>query len=205
MGASHPAGPRPGSAPATPPAALPLALRTAPAPARPADGRDQLLGALVAPVRSGVLLTSADLRAAAEVAGLGYRMGERRYTLQAMLDQDASATLGWLGNHARQQATLHAAEQPIGGQDPRHWWGTARPPHRPHPAAAANVAGHSRLSLTSEYPPWYCRVSTYRPGGPQMCSPAVCDRCKKITWTGCGQHVEEALAGVPPEKRCTCR
>ena len=28
----------------------------------------------------------------------------------------------WLGNHARQQAALHAAEQPIGGQDPRHWW-----------------------------------------------------------------------------------
>ncbi len=37
-----------------------------------------------------------------------------------------------------------------------------------------------------------------------MCSPAVCDRCKKITWTGCGEHVEQALAGVPPENRCTC-
>jgi TorA maturation chaperone TorD len=107
---------------ATPPAALPLALRTAPAPVGPADGRDQLLGALVAPVCSGVLLTGADLRAATAAAGLGYRIGERRYTLQAMLDQDASATLGWLGNHARQQAALHAAEQPISGQDPRHWW-----------------------------------------------------------------------------------
>jgi hypothetical protein len=40
--------------------------------------------------------------------------------------------------------------------------------------------------------------------GVPMCSPAVCDRCKKITWTGCGQHVEQALAGVPPENRCTC-
>jgi len=38
-----------------------------------------------------------------------------------------------------------------------------------------------------------------------MCSPAVCNRCKKITWTGCGQHVDQALAGVPPENRCTCR
>jgi len=28
-----------------------------------------------------------------------------------------------------------------------------------------------------------------------MCSPAVCDRCQKITWTGCGQHAEQALAG----------
>ena len=38
-----------------------------------------------------------------------------------------------------------------------------------------------------------------------MCSPAVCDRCKKITWTGCGEHAEQVLAGVPPENRCTCR
>jgi hypothetical protein len=38
-----------------------------------------------------------------------------------------------------------------------------------------------------------------------MCSPAVCNRCKKITWTGCGQHVDQALAGVPADERCTCR
>ncbi len=37
-----------------------------------------------------------------------------------------------------------------------------------------------------------------------MCSPAVCNRCKKITWTGCGQHVDQALAGVPAGPRCTC-
>ena len=37
-----------------------------------------------------------------------------------------------------------------------------------------------------------------------MCSPAVCDRCKKITWTGCGAHAEQVLASVPAEKRCTC-
>ena len=89
---------------------------------RTADGRGQLLDALVAPVRSGVLLTGADLRDAAAAAGLGYRIGERRYTLRAMLDQDASATLGWLGSHARRWAALHAAQQPIGGHDPRHWW-----------------------------------------------------------------------------------
>jgi hypothetical protein len=120
---------------ATPPAALPLALRTAPAPVRPADGRDQLLAALVAPVRSGVLLTGADLRAATAAVGLGYRVGERRYTLRAMLDQDARATLDWLSHHARQQAALHATQQPIGGHDPGHWWArralrTARTLHR---------------------------------------------------------------------------
>jgi hypothetical protein len=38
-----------------------------------------------------------------------------------------------------------------------------------------------------------------------MCMPAVCNRCKKATYSGCGMHVEEVLASVPPERRCTCR
>lgn len=38
-----------------------------------------------------------------------------------------------------------------------------------------------------------------------MCSPARCRRCGKVTWSGCGQHVERALAGVPAAQRCTCR
>jgi hypothetical protein len=105
-----------------PPPALPLALRTAPAPVSAADSSDRLLDALIAPVCSAILLTGADLREAAATAGLGYRVGERRYTLRAMFDQDAGATLGWLGSHARQWAALHSAQQPIGGQDPRHWW-----------------------------------------------------------------------------------
>ena len=45
-----------------------------------------------------------------------------RYTLRAMLDQNAAAALDWLSSHARQQAALHAAQQPISGHDPRHWW-----------------------------------------------------------------------------------
>lgn len=104
------------------PRALPLALRMAPAPVTATGSRDQLLDALVAPVRSGILLTGADLREAAVAAGLGYRVGERRYTLRAMLDQDAGGTLGWLGSHADRWAALHSAQQPIGGHDPRRWW-----------------------------------------------------------------------------------
>lgn len=42
------------------------------------------------------------------------------------------------------------------------------------------------------------------PEGPAMCSPARCDRCGKITWAGCGQHIEQALEGVPQSERCTC-
>lgn len=37
-----------------------------------------------------------------------------------------------------------------------------------------------------------------------MCKQVTCDRCGKITWDGCGQHVEEALAGVAPQDLCRC-
>ena len=37
-----------------------------------------------------------------------------------------------------------------------------------------------------------------------MCAPARCPECGKVTWVGCGQHVEEALAGVPDAERCRC-
>jgi len=35
-----------------------------------------------------------------------------------------------------------------------------------------------------------------------MCSRVTCNRCNKATWSGCGNHIEEALAGVPEEERC---
>lgn len=35
-----------------------------------------------------------------------------------------------------------------------------------------------------------------------MCSPATCPACGKATWTGCGNHVEQALAGIAPSQRC---
>lgn len=37
-----------------------------------------------------------------------------------------------------------------------------------------------------------------------MCSPATCRRCGGVTWTGCGSHVDQVLAGVPAERRCRC-
>ena len=37
-----------------------------------------------------------------------------------------------------------------------------------------------------------------------MCSPAPCNQCGKVTWTGCGEHIQEALANVPKAQRCTC-
>lgn len=38
-----------------------------------------------------------------------------------------------------------------------------------------------------------------------MCSKVECKECKKPTWQGCGEHVEEALHGVALEDRCQCK
>ena len=35
-----------------------------------------------------------------------------------------------------------------------------------------------------------------------MCHPVLCRICGKVTWAGCGDHVEQALAGIPGEMRC---
>ncbi|CAB4606490.1 unannotated protein [freshwater metagenome] len=37
-----------------------------------------------------------------------------------------------------------------------------------------------------------------------MCSRVTCGVCKKATWSGCGGHIEEALAGVAEADRCKC-
>lgn len=37
-----------------------------------------------------------------------------------------------------------------------------------------------------------------------MCSRVNCRRCNKPTWSGCGNHIEEALAGVAKKDRCQC-
>lgn len=35
-----------------------------------------------------------------------------------------------------------------------------------------------------------------------MCRKMTCKTCGKPTWAGCGQHIEQALAGVPKSERC---
>ena len=37
-----------------------------------------------------------------------------------------------------------------------------------------------------------------------MCYPASCPACGKTTWDGCGMHVRDVMATVPPTARCTC-
>ncbi len=46
----------------------------------------------------------------------------------------------------------------------------------------------------------------YTPWGiiPGMCRQVACKRCEKASWAGCGQHVNQVLAGVPKNQRCKC-
>lgn len=38
-----------------------------------------------------------------------------------------------------------------------------------------------------------------------MCHQTTCRSCGRPTWAGCGNHIEQALSGVPADERCTCR
>jgi hypothetical protein len=108
------------------PPGLPLALRAAPAQAGP-DGRvSDLTAALTTPARSGIILTRRCLTRGAGHSGTGHRIGERRFTLRAMLDQDPAATLTWLGQEAARWQARHASRVP--GDTASQWW-AARASH----------------------------------------------------------------------------
>jgi len=81
---------------------LPLPLREAP----PLQQED-LIPDLLVPVRSGVILTRADVIMGARSLDLGIGMSDRRRMLRAMLEQDAARTLGWLADEATRWARRH--------------------------------------------------------------------------------------------------
>jgi TorA maturation chaperone TorD len=102
------------------PAGLPLALRSAPEPPGPGGRLSDLTAALTTPARSGIILTRRRLARGAGEAGVGHRIGERRFALRAMLDQDPAATLDWLGQEAARWQRRHAGRVP--GDAAGRWW-----------------------------------------------------------------------------------
>lgn len=104
---------------------LPLALREAAAPLSAQGSLDEALDAMVTPVRTGVVLTQRDLHEGARRAGVGFRRGERRFALRAMMQQDAVATLEWLLGHGRAWVDLHDRS----GDDPTSGWWQDRSRH----------------------------------------------------------------------------
>jgi TorA maturation chaperone TorD len=76
---------------------LSLHLREAPGLVDPrSDNVDDFLQSILTPVRSGMILTRADLTRAARKLGLSVRMGERKFILKSLFAQDARGVFNWL-------------------------------------------------------------------------------------------------------------
>ncbi len=88
---------------------LSLHLRDAPELSPPSEDPSSFLAGLLAPVRSGIVLTRADLSRAARDLDLGLRVGERRFVLESFFSQDADASLAWLTQEAYHSAERHAS------------------------------------------------------------------------------------------------
>jgi hypothetical protein len=99
------------------PESLPLHLR---AGLRLVDPRGEgkvgeFLQSLLAPARSGMILTRSDLNRAARRLGLGVRIGERAFTLRALFGQNAAGVLEWLAAEAGGWREFHASgREPLG-------------------------------------------------------------------------------------------
>lgn len=105
---------------------LPLHLRLAPPLTDPrTDGAEAFAQGLLSPVRSGILVTRADLARAGRDLALGLRMGERRFILTALFAQDPGGMLEWLAAEARTRAAAHRTHAAVTGDVANFWAGRA--------------------------------------------------------------------------------
>ncbi len=104
------------------PSEAPVHLRRAPELPDPrAEGGTEFAAHLLAPVRTGVLVTRHDLAVVARGLGLGLRAGERRYALDHLLGLDPSGTLEALAELARDRAESYR-RWPESLERPRRFW-----------------------------------------------------------------------------------
>jgi TorA maturation chaperone TorD len=105
-----------------PPDELPLHLRASEELPDPREeGAEVFLGALLSPVRSGLLLTGSDLARAARDLGLGLRKGERRFVLRSLLAQEPAKVLGWLAREAERWEVRHGERLAVFGKLNAFW------------------------------------------------------------------------------------
>ncbi len=102
---------------------LPVALAAAP-PGLAPDDDQRLLDHLVAPVRCGLVLTRASLARAAKDLGVGLRLGERRFLLRTLLEQEPVGTWAWLAAEASRWDEAHRAwaDQGLPDQGSARFW-----------------------------------------------------------------------------------
>ncbi len=80
-----------------------------------------MIDELLAPARTGFILTRADLARAARQHGLGVRLGDRRLMLRSLMEQDPPGTLRWLADHARSWAARSRKDETVAGPIAAHW------------------------------------------------------------------------------------
>ena len=101
---------------------LPVHLQAAPALPDPrTDGGEAFVKGLLSPVRSGIIVTRADLAQLAGRVGLGLRAGERRYALEHLLGLDPGPVLMAIGDAAARQSARHAARRSWLGETAEFW------------------------------------------------------------------------------------
>ena len=81
------------------------------APETEFDSVDSMVGYILSPVRSGIVLTRADLHRASVDMSLGRRIGERAFTMKALMDQDRRLVIDWLATEAVRQAEVFASSK----------------------------------------------------------------------------------------------
>ena len=89
------------------PEALPLHLRVTESVNKETDNGNDVLQAVLAPIRCGMIITRADLARAARQAALGLRAGERRFALDSLLAQDTPAMCRWFQDEAMTWVQRH--------------------------------------------------------------------------------------------------
>lgn len=90
------------------------------------DGGAGFAAALLAPVRSGMIVTRRDLGELGRSLGLGLRLGERRFILEHLLAQDTPGVLSGLADAAAAAETLHLARLAVLGPVADFWAARAR-------------------------------------------------------------------------------
>jgi hypothetical protein len=96
-------------------------LHLAGAPAVGSHDLDALVAGLLAPARSGVILTRRDLARAAADLGLGARTHERRRTLRDLLEESPDPTLAWLASEVDRWSARHRLRQDARDPVTGHW------------------------------------------------------------------------------------
>ena len=109
------------------PARLPVHLESAPPLPDPRrEGGKAFLSGLLAPVRSGIVLTRTDLARLASALGMGTGITQRRRALEDLLSYDPTAVLTALGDAALESAERHEGRVATLGATGAFWADRAR-------------------------------------------------------------------------------